>query len=168
MMSSDALARYLETARPGMGFAPERLEVDIPGWTFFRAARPEGRHSGDEFFVVKADGTMVSQAQRADELARVLAAIEMKGDPVQAAWAVLALTTHEEVLIDADAVADLGAEAGSEAVETPKWQSRDGGAVLVLWSKRQDRRGALLRRVVGLRDGRVRVETEMLSDRAQR
>lgn len=157
MKPSEALARHLKTARPGMDFAPERMAVDIDGWTFFRAARPDERDGGDEFFVVRADGTVVAHGDREAELGKVLAAAGMKGDPVQLARAVLALSTYEETLIDADALPHLSAVPAERAVEPPRI---DEGATLVFWSRGQGRQGELIRREVSLRDGRAVVKTE--------
>lgn len=159
MKPSEALARYLKTARPGMAFEPEPMAVDIDGWAFFRAARPEERDGGDEFFVVRADGTVVGHAERAAELSAVLAAVGLKGDPARLARAVLALTTYAEVLVEADDIPHLGAVPVEGAVEPPRLTAAPEPA-LVFWSRRQSRGGELLRRVVTLRDGSARVKVE--------
>lgn len=115
------------------------MGYEIEGWTFFRTVHVDARDAGPEFYVVRDDGTVVTDDPAAGlgQIARSMDVLDREDPPVsKLARAAVALLTNQRPVEgdEVDRWAESGHQPGAD-VRAPGITRTNGGLVLTAWTR---------------------------------
>ncbi|MCY1071101.1 hypothetical protein OV090_40540 [Nannocystis sp. RBIL2] len=131
------LKRHLRARLPGAKFYLEQLRVSAPGWTVFAGEDREVRHGGLQYWVVRADASVVT-GEPLVELSHAYRSLEAVGpdpsaSPEDLAWLAVALLSRDVKLLDQRDYPRISALYEGDELAPPKLVRQGGAATLVFW-----------------------------------
>lgn len=132
-----ALKRHLRATYPFAKFYIRQLPLSAPGWTLFAGENQDVRHGRVHYWVVRADGSVVTEDPRA-ELSRAYRSLEAVrpaplASPEDLAWLAVALLLENRRLLDQRRYQQLSGLFEGDALAPPQLVRQGDGATLVFW-----------------------------------